>query len=173
MHRSLNNCPRYPRGRLSVVKHRQCCGKESNCLVETTMKPPLFVSLSTRLWNISLFLPIWKSRKPKAKRKVQDASKIVLHESSRFLKSTFRFHPFGWHYAFLHWSLLVSLFGLTPWKKKAPHLVFYGHRETFFLCLTFSQVMAWLVLPSFVLNVLYVKDRACDRWGMRRWMGSK
>jgi hypothetical protein len=134
----------------------------------------LYLYLFQHGCEISLYSYLFgKAESQKPKERSNMLQKLYCMKAAGSEKSTFRFHPFGWHYAFLHWSLLVSLFGLTPWKKKAPHLVFYGHRETFFLCLTFSQVMARLVLPSFVLNVLYVKDRACDRWGVRRWMGSK
>ena len=55
-----------------------CYGKAISCLVETTMKPTYTHSLSPlkQLWNISLFLPIWKSRKPKSKKRYKVVQKL-------------------------------------------------------------------------------------------------
>jgi hypothetical protein len=67
--------------------------KVVNCSVETTMEG---MSSLKQLPKISLFSPIWQSKKSEAGRNVQGATKIILREISGSEKAcSFIFHPFG------------------------------------------------------------------------------
>ena len=65
------------------------------------------------LWSSSLFHPFRKVESQKPKNRIQDASKIVLYESSCFWKGSFRFHLFGWQALELNQTQPISLESMT------------------------------------------------------------